>query len=74
MESSMKQSDLITGDILDEFCNKLRHLYRSQNELMSYLLENPGDVLIKETIDENIVNIRVLCRKIEFEQWYGFLF
>lgn len=57
---------LVTGDLFDEFCNKLKHLYRSQDELFVYLTEQPeGDGIIEESISENDANIRIMCHKIE---------
>ena len=62
------QHELVSGDLLDEFCHKLKHLHRSQNELTDYLNEDPGDSVIKDSLKENEMSIRILCRKIEILQ------
>jgi hypothetical protein len=58
------QDDLITGDILEEFCHKLKHLHRSQTELLQYLAEQ-ADTELAAAVDENAANIVIMCRKIE---------
>lgn len=62
------QDGLVSGDLLEEFCHKLNHLYRSQKELAEYLVEDPGDSVIKNSLKENESSIHILRRKIEILQ------
>ena len=59
------QPKLISGDLLDELCHKLKHLCRSQDELRLYLVTDANDGDIKQAIQENESNIQIMRHKID---------
>jgi hypothetical protein len=56
--------NLLSGDLLDELCHKLRYLCKSQDELLEYLAANPDDSDIKDAINENFSSMKMLRIKI----------